>query len=136
MLALIGLGITSYLSYEKLSGGEPTCVIGGGCATVQNSPYAELAGIPLSYLGVITYIILVASALIPGFPGRLIGFIVSLCGVAFSGWLLYAEIFLIKAICPYCVASLIVMVISLGVAITRMVRAGDFSDGDAGTAPA
>ena len=136
MLALIGLGITAYLSYEKLSGGEPTCVIGGGCATVQNSPYAELAGIPLSYLGVITYIILVASALIPAFPGRLIAFIVALCGVAFSGWLLYAEIFLIKAICPYCVASLIVMVASLGVAIARMVRAGDFSDDDAEAAAA
>ena len=135
MLALIGLGITSYLSYEKLSGGEPTCVIGGGCATVQNSPYAELAGIPLSYLGVITYIILVASALIPGFPGRLVGFIVALCGVAFSGWLLYAELFLIKAICPYCVASLIVMVASLGVAIARLVRAGDLRS-DAGATPA
>ena len=103
---------------------------------MQNSPYAELAGIPLSYLGVITYVILLASALVPGFPGRLTAFIVALCGVAFSGWLFYAEIFLIKAICPYCVASLTVMVISLGVAITRMVRAGDFSDGDAGAAPA
>ena len=136
MLAVVGLGITSYLSYEKLTGGEPTCVIGGGCATVQNSPYAELAGIPLSYLGVITYIILIASAIIPAFPGRLVAFIVALCGVAFSGWLLYAEIFLIKAICPYCVASLIVMVGSLGVAITRMVRAGDFSDDDGGGAAA
>ena len=130
MLALIGLAITSYLSYEKLSGGEPTCVIGGGCATVQNSPYAELAGIPLSYLGVITYIILVASALIPGFPGRLIAFIVALCGVAFSLWLLYAELFLIEAICPWCVASLIVMLGSLAVAIVHLMRAGDFRGGD------
>lgn len=130
MLALIGLAITSYLSYEKLSGGEPTCVIGGGCATVQNSPYAELAGIPLSYLGVITYAILVASALIPGFPGRLIAFIVALCGVAFSLWLLYAELFLIEAICPWCVASLIVMLGSLAVAIVHLMRAGDFRDGD------
>ncbi len=130
MLALIGLAITSYLSYEKLSGGEPTCVIGGGCATVQNSPYAELAGIPLSYLGVITYIILVASALIPGFPGRLVAFIVALCGVAFSLWLLYAELFLIEAICPWCVASLIVMLGSLAVAIVHLMRAGDFRGGD------
>ena len=136
MLALIGLGITSYLSYEKLSGGEPTCVIGGGCATVQNSPYAELAGIPLSYLGVITYVILVASAIIPAFPGRLIAFIVALCGVAFSLWLLYAEIFLIEAICPWCVASLIVMLASLGIAITRMVKAGDLRNDDAGGAAA
>ena len=136
MLALIGLGITSYLSYEKVTGGEPTCVIGGGCATVQNSPYAELAGVPLSYLGVVTYLILLASAFVPGFPGRLVAFIVALCGVAFSGWLLYAEIFLIKAICPYCVASLIVMLALLGIAITRLVRAGALRDAPAGPAAA
>lgn len=136
MLALLGLGITAYLSFEKLSGGEPTCVIGGGCATVQNSPYASLAGVPLSYLGFFTYAILLAAAIIPGFAGRGIAFIVALCGVAFSGWLLYAELFLIEAVCPWCVASLIVMVGSLAVAITRIVRAGDLRDGDGGAAPA
>jgi len=111
-------------------------VIGGGCATVQNSDYAKLAGIPLSYLGVITYLILIASALVPGFPGRLIAFVVSLCGVVFSGWLLYAELFLIKAICPWCVASLIVMLASFGIAIARIIRAGDLRDDDSGAARA
>ncbi len=130
------MGITAYLSYELLSGGEPTCVIGGGCATVQNSDYAKLAGIPLSYLGVITYLILIASALVPGFPGRLVAFVVSLCGVVFSGWLFYAEIFLIKAICPWCVASLIVMLASFGIAIARIIRVGDLRDDDSGAARA
>ncbi len=130
------MGITAYLSYEKLSGGEPTCVIGGGCATVQNSDYAMLAGIPLSYLGLITYLVLLSSAFIPGFPGRMIAFVVALCGVAFSAWLQYAELFLIKAVCPWCVASFIVMVISFIIAITRIVRAGDLRDDDAGAAPA
>ncbi len=130
------MGITAYLSYEKLSGGEPTCVIGGGCATVQNSDYAALAGIPLSYLGLITYLVLLSSAFIPGFPGRMIAFVVALCGVAFSAWLQYAELFLIKAVCPWCVASFIVMVISFIIAITRIVRAGDLRDDDAGAAPA
>ncbi len=130
------MGITAYLSYEKLSGGEPTCVIGGGCATVQNSDYAALAGIPLSYLGLITYLVLLSSAFIPGFPGRMIAFIVALCGVAFSAWLQYAELFLIKAVCPWCVASFIVMVISFIIAIMRIVRAGDLRDDDADAAPA
>lgn len=103
---------------------------------MQNSPYASLAGIPLSYLGFITYAILLAAAILPGFPGRVVAFIVALCGVAFSGWLLYAEIFLIEAICPWCMASLVVMLGSLGVAIARIVRAGDLRDDDAGPAPA
>ena len=132
---MLGLGVTGYLSYEKLSGGAPACVIGGGCTTVQNSPYAEIAGVPLSYLGFITYAILLASALIPGFPGRLVGIVVALAGVAFSLWLLYAELFLIHAVCPWCVTSLVLMVLSLAVAITRVVRAGDLR-GDDGPAPA
>lgn len=132
----MGLGITAYLSYEKLTGGEPSCVIGGGCATVQNSPYASLAGIPLSYLGFFTYAILLVAAILPGFAGRGVAFIVALCGVAFSGWLLYAELFLIEAICPWCMASLVVMIGSLGVAIARLVRAGDLRDTGDGATPA
>lgn len=132
----MGLGITAYLSYEKLTGGEPSCVIGGGCATVQNSPYASLAGIPLSYLGFFTYAILLVAAILPGFVGRGVAFIVALCGVAFSGWLLYAELFLIEAICPWCMASLVVMIGSLGVAIARLVRAGDLRDTGDGATPA
>lgn len=102
---------------------------------VQNSSYAQIAGIPLSYLGVITYLVLLASVFVPRFPGRLISFVVALCGVAFSLWLLYAELFLIHAVCPWCVASLVAMVLSLGVATTRIIRAGDLRDGD-GAAPA
>ena len=37
ILALLGLGITGYLSWTELMGDAPSCVIGGGCATVQNS---------------------------------------------------------------------------------------------------
>ena len=106
-------------------------MIGGGCATVQNSEYAEIAGVSLSYLGFITYAAMLLSALLPGFPGRLLGIITSVGGVLFSLWLLYAELFLIKAICPWCVASLVVMVLALAVAIWRIVKAGDLRSDDA-----
>lgn len=131
MLALLGLGITGYLSWERLSGGSPSCVIGGGCATVQNSDYAEIAGVSLSYLGFITYAAMLLSAFLPGFPGRLLGIITSVGGVLFSLWLLYAELFLIKAICPWCMASLVVMILALGVAVWRIVKAGDLRSDDA-----
>ena len=131
MLALLGLGITGYLSWERLSGGSPACVIGGGCATVQNSDYAQIAGVSLSYLGFITYAFMLLSAFLPGFPGRLLGLITSVGGVLFSLWLLYAELFLIKAICPWCVGSLVVMVLALVVAVWRIVKAGDLRSDDA-----
>ena len=100
-------------------------MIGGGCATVQNSEYAQIFGVSLSYLGFITYAVMLVSALIPGFWGRLIGIITSVGGMLFTLWLLYAELFLIEAICPWCVTSLVIMALALTVAITRIVRAGD-----------
>ncbi len=108
-----------------MTGGEAACVIGGGCATVQNSEYAQIFGMSLSYLGFITYAAMLASALIPGFWGRLLGIITSAGGVLFSLWLLYAEIFLIEAICPWCLASLVIMLLALAVAVARIVKAGD-----------
>lgn len=125
ILALLGLGITGYLSWTELMGDDPACVIGGGCATVQNSEYAQIFGVSLSYLGFITYALMLASAIIPGFWGRLLGIVTSVGGVLFSLWLLYAELFLIEAICPWCMASLVVMILALAVAITRVVKAGD-----------
>lgn len=125
ILALLGLGITGYLSWTELMGDAPACVIGGGCATVQNSEYAQIFGVSLSYLGFITYALMLASAIIPGFWGRLLGIVTSVGGVLFSLWLLYAELFLIEAICPWCMASLVVMILALAVAVTRIVKAGD-----------
>lgn len=125
VLALLGLAITGYLSWTELMGEAPSCVIGGGCATVQASDYAQVFGVSLSYLGFITYGFMLLSAILPGFWGRLLGIITSVGGVLFSLWLLYAELFLIEAICPWCMASLVVMVVALAVAITRVVKAGD-----------
>jgi len=127
VLALLGLGITGYLSWTELMGDDPSCVIGGGCATVQNSEYAQIFGMSLSYLGFFTYAFMLASALMPGFWGRLLGIVTSVGGVLFSLWLLYAELFLIEAICPWCMASLVVMLLALAVAVARIARAGDLT---------
>ncbi len=105
-------------------------MIGGGCATVQNSDYAQIAGVSLSYLGFITYAVMLVSALLPGFLGRLLGLITGVGGVLFSLWLLYAELFLIEAICPWCMASLVVMILALAVGIWRIIAAGDLRSDD------
>lgn len=97
---------------------------------MQNSEYAQIAGVSLSYLGFITYALMLISAFLPGFPGRLLGLVTSVGGLLFSLWLLYAELFLIKAICPWCMASLVVMVLAFAVAIWRIVKAGDLRSDD------
>ncbi len=44
VVAVVGLGIATYLTIVHYAGGEPVCAIAHGCATVQKSDYAQLAG--------------------------------------------------------------------------------------------
>jgi uncharacterized membrane protein len=57
ILALIGLGVASYLSFVEVTGTEAVCGPVGNCNTVQQSPYASLFGIlPVGILGVLGYV--------------------------------------------------------------------------------
>ena len=52
-VALAGLGIAGYLTAVHYSGGTPVCAVAHGCATVQHSDYASLAGVPVAVLGLL-----------------------------------------------------------------------------------
>ena len=66
----MGLGIATYLTVVHYAGGEPVCAVAHGCATVQKSDYAQLAGVPVALLGVFGYLaILPASFATPKPPG-------------------------------------------------------------------
>lgn len=117
-LILAGIGISAYLSYVKLFGLEPYCAGVGDCEAVQTSPYAQLFGIPVAVLGLGSYLALLALWWVKrsdwkdlGYMARMAFFFVSLVGVLFSTYLTYLEVFVIAAICPWCVASAVVMAI-------------------------
>jgi uncharacterized membrane protein len=118
-VALAGLGVAGYLTAVRASGGDPACVVGGGCTTVQDSEYAELAGIPVAVLGLLAYGALLVAAILPGPLGRALGLFTAIVGVGFSAWLTYAEIFLIEAICAWCVASALLITLALILAAAR-----------------
>jgi uncharacterized membrane protein len=118
-VALAGLGVAGYLTAVRASGGDPACVVGGGCTTVQDSEYAELAGVPVAVLGLLAYGALLVAALLPGPLGRALGLFTAIVGVGFSAWLTYAEIFLIEAICAWCVASAVLITLALILAAAR-----------------
>jgi uncharacterized membrane protein len=123
VLGLLGLAIAGYLTYVHYAGLEPFCVAGGGgCEKVQNSRWAELAGVPVAVLGLIGYLAILLSLVLPEEPGRLAAAFVALVGVGFSAWLTYVELVKIDAICQWCVASAIVMVLLAVVSITRLLR--------------
>ncbi len=112
-------------------GRDPTCLVGGGCATVQNSQYSELAGIPVAWLGLAAYAGLLVAAILPGQAGRALGLFTAVVSFGFSAWLTYAEIVLIEAICAWCVTSAVLVTIAL---IITVLRAASPSPTPGGTA--
>jgi uncharacterized membrane protein len=118
--ALFGLVVSGYLSLEELHGELPACPVGGGgCATVALSDYSDLAGIPVPYIGIGGYVLIFATALLGGDDGRIGGAFLALVGVGFSLYLTYLELFVIDAICQYCVASAVAMAVLLALTATR-----------------
>jgi uncharacterized membrane protein len=120
-LAAAGIGVATYIAIADSGGGSPVCLAGGhGCATVANSHYSHLAGINVAVLGIVGYVLLLAAAASPGDLGRFGGFLIALVGFGFSAYLTYLELFVINAVCQWCVASAVLMTLLL---ITNAVRA-------------
>ncbi len=107
-LALAGLAIASYLTYARYSGTQLYCAT-GGCETVQHSRYAVIAGIPVAVLGLAAYAAVLGTAIAPGSTAAALGFGLAAAGVVFSAYLLVAQLFLIHAVCQWCVASDVVV---------------------------
>jgi uncharacterized membrane protein len=118
-----GIGVAGYLTVVHYAGIDPVCAGGGGgCHTVQASDYAELAGIPVAVLGLAGYLAIAASLLIPGEAGRAAGMGLAIAGAGFSLYLTYLELFVIDAICQWCVASAVLMVLLAVLTTARMLR--------------
>src|SRR5436853_3362660 len=64
LLSLLGLLDAAYLALERVIGGPIACPVGGGCETVQSSAYALLFGIPVAFIGVVGYALLLVVALL------------------------------------------------------------------------
>jgi uncharacterized membrane protein len=121
-LALAGAAIAAYLSYAHLESTPLMCPT-SGCETVQRSAYAELAGIPVAYLGLSMYLVLAAGALSARrFVLHLTAGVVA-AALGFSAYLLVVQLVVIDAVCVWCVSSDVVVVALAAVTAVRM-RAG------------
>ena len=114
VLAVLGVVISAYLTWTHYAGLTLVCTGSGeGCETVQSSRYASLLGIPVALLGLIAYGGLVFSAALWRETGIYLGLLISLVGTLFSAYLTYLEIFVIGALCQWCLASAAIMVAAL-----------------------
>ena len=133
VLALIGLLDSVYLTYIKLANATASCAGIGDCDAVNSSQYAEIFGIPIALLGAGAYLTILFILIMEprgGFwnaQGPLLVFLISLIGVMYSAYLTYIEIWVLYAICPYCVLSAIVLVLMLILSVFRYMR-GDLDD--------
>jgi uncharacterized membrane protein len=110
-LALVGLAVAAYLALEKLSGGTPACGPLHGCETVSSSQYSEVLGIPVAVVG-LAYSVVLAGASTAWWrsadAGRarqalLVAYGLGLIGTFVIAALTYLELFVIEAVCVYCV---------------------------------
>jgi uncharacterized membrane protein len=121
VLAAVGAAIAAYLTYVHYAHVAPICTT-GGCETVQKSSYAELGGIPVALLGLITYVVLFALAWVRGEAAATAATVISLIGVGFSGYLLWAQLGPIGAVCQWCVAQDVVMTCIAALSVVRLLR--------------
>lgn len=121
VLAVVGLLVSGYLTYTKLAGGTAAfCEAGTACDIVQASPYARLLGIPTAAWGA-GHFAVVGGLGLAGLTARrwLVAFVLSSGAVGFFGYLTYLELFVLRAICAYCVGAAVVGVAIFGLLLAR-----------------
>jgi len=136
MLALVvaGLGVSAYLLWGYTTPGAVLACGGShGCETVKNSPYSSILGISLPVIGLASYLTLLALLLahrwraviqrgwLPYAALALFG--IAFVGVLFSAYLTYLELFVIYAICRWCVASAVIVTAIFVLSIFNLQRA-------------
>ncbi len=119
-LAGVGLLISLYLTWVKLAHATALCAGVGDCETVQNSVYSEIGGIPIALLGAGMYAFVMALVSVrrAGNQARAelawsLQLATLVAGTLFSVYLTYIELFVIHAVCPWCVTSAVVTVVLL-----------------------
>jgi uncharacterized membrane protein len=121
VLGFIGLAIATYLTYVHYADLKPICST-GGCERVQNSEWSKFIGVPVPVLGLIGWIGILLSLMIPGDIGRAATALFCLFGFGFTVYLTYLELFEIHAICQWCVGNAVVMTIATVLAVVRLWR--------------
>ena len=113
LLALVGLFVALYLWLHALGfGGAIKCGASGGCETVQTSQWAVFLGMPVAFYGVVGYLAILVAAIVALRPAALSQprwskwlVLLATVGFGFTLYLTYLELFVIHAICRWCVRS-------------------------------
>lgn len=122
LVALGGIAVAGYLTWAHYGDGSVVCPIGGGCEEVQESEYAELAGVPVAVLGLGAYVVLLGLIAWDTPSGRLAAAALALLGLLFSGFLLIVQAFVLDAFCVWCLVNDLLIAPALAVLTALRLR--------------
>jgi uncharacterized membrane protein len=123
-VSVVGAAIAAYLVYVHYAHVSPICTT-GGCEKVQKSKYAELAGVPVALLGLLAYVAITVTTAFRGVSAAFAGALIALVGVAFSGYLLWAQLGPIGAICQWCLGNDVAITVVAALCVVRMLTEPD-----------
>jgi uncharacterized membrane protein len=122
LVALAGVAVAGYLTWAHFADSSVLCVAGGGCETVQESEYAEIAGTPVAVLGLGAYATVLGLVVWDSAGARLAAASLAFVGLLFSLYLLVLQLFVIEAVCIWCMANDIVIAPALAVLTALRLR--------------
>lgn len=129
ILAVLGLGVAGYMAYIEITHESAVCGPVGECNVVQTSQYATIAGIPVAVLGLIFYLAVLAlwavqrsSAGQWARPAALALLGLAVFGVFFSIYLTLLELFVIHAVCMWCLSSALITTLIMVVVVAQLTR--------------
>ena len=136
-LTVLGVALASYLTYVHYAEIKPLCTAGNACIKVQSSVYSKLAGVPVALIGLLGYVAILGSLLVPeNENSRLATMALTLVGFGFSAYLTYRELFSIHAICEECATSAGILTVLTGLSVWRCLRGDTAAPGASATSPA
>ncbi len=131
-LTILGILVSIYMTIYKFTSNDAMCIGSGDCKTVNQSAFSEVSfggiKIPVALVGVGGYVAILGLLLTEKrneFLRRnatLITFGISLLGFLFTLYLIYVEIAILHALCPFCVTSQITMSILFILSVVRLIR--------------
>ena len=108
LVAIIGFADATYLTVEHFQNVIPPCTI-GGCETVLTSQYATIAGIPMSLVGALYYLVIAILLIVFLDTKKELAIrsssLLSVLGALASVYFIILMIFVIKEFCQYCALS-------------------------------
>lgn len=127
-LAFIGTLVSAYLTWVHYSGSLALCIGVGGCEAVQTSRYSMVGPIPVAVIGLAGFVALLAAATAyaRGSAGALTAlFALSLGSTLYVAYLTWIELFVLGAICPWCVSVAVCALAILALSAREVFAATD-----------